>query len=271
MLARLIMVFPIVGLVSLIFISVTKAAGSLLPRQQLTFLSYHQVNPDIFLSDINSGITRNLTNNPAYDGAYAWSNDGSWLAFISDRAGGLSLFVMNSTGGEVRQLTPAGDNRGYGGIRWTNDGRIVFFSRTDPNNWFAVYPDGSGFEQIASNETPITGIALDLDLQADSSYWPRSPDNTRIAYASYVPEESEWGVFLTSNEARTDSELLVLTGREGVESITWSPDSTYVAYVGTHDRISDVYIVPARPGNPARRLTATRAIEAAAQWRPLAS
>lgn len=272
MVSRLIIVLPILGLISLIFIGVAKAAASLLPRQQLSFISYHEINPDIFLTDVGSGITRNLTNNPGYDGGYSWSRDGNWLAFISDRDGGLNLYIMNSTGSDLRQLTPAGDQRGYGGIRWTNDNRIIFFSRTNPNDWFRVNPDGSHFEQIASDETPITGITLDLGFDtAATSFWPRSPDDTLTAYSTYVGDASEWGIFLTSDDSRADSRLLVLTGREGAEGITWSPDSTYLAYVGTHDRTSDVYVVPAEPGNPARRITVSRAVEAAPMWRPIAS
>ncbi len=178
---------------------------------------------------------------------------------------------MNSTGGDLRQLTPVGDRRGYGGVRWTNDNRIVFVSRSNSNDWYRVNLDGSNFEQIASDDVPITGITLDLGLDAPGGFWPRSPDNTLTACAHYVMSASEWGIFLASDDTRTDSRLLVLTGREGVEGISWSPDSIYVAYVGTHDTTYDVYVVHAVPGSPARRITASRTIEAAPVWRPIAS
>ena len=46
-----------------------------------------------------------LTDDPAYDGAPAWSPDGTQLAFVSDRSGIAQVYRMDANGDNVRQLT----------------------------------------------------------------------------------------------------------------------------------------------------------------------
>ena len=43
----------------------------------------------------------NLSRNPAYDFARAWSPDGNRIAFESERDGNKDIFVMNSDGSDV--------------------------------------------------------------------------------------------------------------------------------------------------------------------------
>ncbi len=48
------------------------------------------------------GNTR-ITNNTAFDGSTAWSQDGTKIAFMSDRDGNDEIYVMNSNGsGQIR-------------------------------------------------------------------------------------------------------------------------------------------------------------------------
>lgn len=51
---------------------------------------------------------RRLTDGKTSDERPAVSPDGRWIVFESDRAGGSQLFLVASTGGEVRQLTSEG-------------------------------------------------------------------------------------------------------------------------------------------------------------------
>jgi TolB protein len=53
----------------------------------------------------------NLTNSPAYDECFAWSPDGRFIAFTSDRDDNYEIYVMSSDGTGVVRLTdnPAED------------------------------------------------------------------------------------------------------------------------------------------------------------------
>lgn len=49
---------------------------------------------------------RQLTDNDSHDFNPAWSPDGAWIAFVSDRAGGYGdLYVMDTDGEGQRRLT----------------------------------------------------------------------------------------------------------------------------------------------------------------------
>jgi hypothetical protein len=47
----------------------------------------------------------NLTAHPAADLRPAWSPDGKWIAFASDRDGGWRLYRVPASGGAVEQVT----------------------------------------------------------------------------------------------------------------------------------------------------------------------
>jgi Tol biopolymer transport system component len=241
--------------------------GSQQPRSEIAYLAYHEVMPDIFLADVTRGMIVNLTDHPSYDGAPAWSHDGEMIAFASDREGTLQIYVMDSTGHGLRRLT--NNLLSYTAPRWTPDGRIIFTSLNSlANDWFTIYPDGSGFEQIASGDDPITGIALDLGIDLNGESWLRSPDDQYILYTTWLTEQREWGLFFASDIARRDGQLLALTGRTASEQFAWSPDGAFVAYIGAHDGTTDVYTVPTQPPHTPRRLTTNRTIEALVAWRP---
>ncbi|MBE0699426.1 MAG: PD40 domain-containing protein, partial [Anaerolineaceae bacterium] len=94
---------------------------------------------DIFLlnpgSSPESGEMINLTQNPADDIAPAWSPDGEWIAFLSNRispenslAGGTSLrkyevYVMHVAGSRLTQLTFEPEVEWQGPLSWAMNGR----------------------------------------------------------------------------------------------------------------------------------------------------
>jgi TolB protein len=47
----------------------------------------------------------NLTNNPADDGVYGWSTDGTLIAFNSNRSGNSDIYVINADGSSLIRLT----------------------------------------------------------------------------------------------------------------------------------------------------------------------
>ncbi len=52
-----------------------------------------------------------LTNNPADDGVWGWSADGTQIAFDSDRNNNRDIYVMKADGSSLTRLTdnPAND------------------------------------------------------------------------------------------------------------------------------------------------------------------
>lgn len=84
---------------------------------------------DIWTVPAKTGITRNLTVTPGvHDRDVAWSPDGKWIAFISDKTGEDEIYIMAQDGAsEPVQLTKNADTYKYGMI-WSPDGKKLLWS-----------------------------------------------------------------------------------------------------------------------------------------------
>jgi dipeptidyl aminopeptidase/acylaminoacyl peptidase len=74
----------------------------------------------VWLADLASGQTKEVTHGPGSDFSPRWSPDGTALAFISTRQDGPQVWVLPITGGEARKIT--GLPEGAGEIYWLPDG-----------------------------------------------------------------------------------------------------------------------------------------------------
>jgi Tol biopolymer transport system component len=80
--------------------------------QSMAFVSERDGNPEIYLVNVQdalnggagSGLTR-LTDNPAPDGSPAWSPDGAWLAFVSERDANMEVYLMRADGSAQARST----------------------------------------------------------------------------------------------------------------------------------------------------------------------
>jgi len=125
----------------------------------------------VFVLDVASGETRQLTKGDWHDDMPAWSPDGSAVAFASDRDAGrddrqaqTDAWVVASTGGRPRRLT-----RNWGRAAFPSfspDGRKIAFigHATAAGMWsgdqklFVVDVDGGEPEQVAPHlDRPVTG------------------------------------------------------------------------------------------------------------------
>lgn len=84
-------------------------------------------NSEIFVMERDGSGVRNLTLHPSFDGYPAWSPDGAYIVFSSDRSGTFQLYVMKADGTELRQLIESfGED-----VRpsWSPDGSKIVFNR----------------------------------------------------------------------------------------------------------------------------------------------
>ena len=249
----------------LILLSAAIIGGVLLPGAEIAYVSYADINPDIYLIDVNRQMIHNLTHNPAYDIAPAWSPDGQWIAFASDRAGRRAIYVMDRFGGQVRRLT-TGDNP-YSDPRWSADGqRLVFTNLNRANSLYRINFDGSDEQLLTDPDNPNASIQIDLALDPGGLNHASSPDGQQVAFMTF--RSDAWGIYLSPDNSHQDAHLLVEIGMF-TEVPVWSPDSRRMAFIARRDSSTDLYIIDVdAPGSIPRRLTFNRAIDSSPAWRP---
>ena len=62
-------------------------------------------NPEIYVMKADGTNLRQITDDPAIDGNAAWSPDGEWIAFHSNRDGNFNIYIVRPDGSDLRRLT----------------------------------------------------------------------------------------------------------------------------------------------------------------------
>jgi tricorn protease len=82
---------------------------------------------DIFTIPAEHGSVRNLTDTPGvHEQNAAWSPDGKWIAYLSDRSGEFELYLRPQKGGDEVRITTDGDCYRYG-PKWSPDSKKLAY------------------------------------------------------------------------------------------------------------------------------------------------
>ncbi|MGB5659371.1 MAG: protein kinase, partial [Thermoanaerobaculia bacterium] len=238
---------------NLVFDTATKGKVSASPDgRYFVYASDAADSWDIYLRRISGGRAINLTeDSPEDDKQPAFSPDGEWIAFRSEREGG-GIFVMGATGETVRRVT----DHGYY-PDWSPDGRKIVFSTSasvDLHRW-----SGDIDHRIWILDLPTGNLERVLDHSALMPAW--SPDSRWIAFYAV------WGS--PGSEAETQYDLFTVPAGGGdpnavtedvhfEHSPAWSSDGRYLNYVsnvgGSRDlwRVSIDELTGKRLGDPER-------------------
>jgi tricorn protease len=166
-------------------VKVSVATDALTARAALKsvapFITTHNLSPtgaralfqargDIFTTPAENGSTRNLTNSPGvHELNPAWSPDGKWIAYLSDRSGEYELYTMPQRGGDETRITSDGKVYRYGPV-WSPDGKKLLFWDKEFKLWYVDIEEKKPVLMVQSNSGPI----------ADGAW---SPDSRWIAYS----------------------------------------------------------------------------------------
>ena len=85
---------------------------------------------EIWIGDAATGQSRQVTNARKSSTQPAFSPDGAWLGFISDRDGKRQVYRIALRGGEAERLTNA--DEGVNNFAWSPDGKSIAFTMIDP-------------------------------------------------------------------------------------------------------------------------------------------
>ena len=202
----------------------------------------------IWLADVKTGRTFQLTRGDKSATSPQWSPDGEWLAFTSDRVGGKNqLFVIRPDGGEAVQLTKA--ENGVGSYAWSLDGKSMAFTTSDADAKAAKErKDYLGDFEVVRKEynhshlwtlnvaeamkEPVTGTqrTKGKDFSIGSFAW--SPDGSRIAFSATInPDLINGGTSDIYLLTIADNSVKKLVAQPGPDNNPrWSPDGRQLVF-----------------------------------------
>lgn len=161
----------------------------------------------------------------------------SRIGFISDRAGGPELWVMDWNGDNPKQLTK------HGAIAlaptWSPDGRqMVFTSFLRGAPALFVLTPTEGYLRLVWDQGGVNTSA---------SF---SPDGTKIAFASSVDGNTD--IYSMAVEGGTPRRLTTARGIDTQPA--WAPNGRQIAFTSTRSGSPQIYLMDA-DGSNVRRLT----------------
>ena len=228
------------------------------------------------------------------DGSPRFSPDGAKLAFLRASKPGepRQVWVMNSDGGEARQLTNAA--KGVQDFAWSPDGsRIVYCADTEPAAGAAAGSQTEGARVVEVNriryrhdlqgwrgdaryhlftvalEAAHSGQAQDGATQITRGDWDDhgpvwSPDGTKVAFISGRRDDRDilalTEAYVVDAEGRQAGYAECWSeGLSSVGAVAWSPDSQRLVVVASEDPAGMVlwqgWLYVLEPGQEPRRIT----------------
>jgi dipeptidyl aminopeptidase/acylaminoacyl peptidase len=226
----------------------------------------------IWLANIATKQTTQLTYGEKSSTNPKWSPDGNWLAFTSNRKDNRSqLYLLSLNGGEAEPLTDG--KGGVANFEWSADGRWIAFTMNDPKTEEEEKNDKgkNDFRWIDENTKFARLYVLPVQKDANGKREPRklttenyqvenfdwSSDGSRIAFSHVKsPLANDWPTSDVSIVEVTSGKISVLANTPAAEnSPVYSHDGKSIAIIATDNPptwtgAGFIQIFPANGGQP---------------------
>ncbi|HEX9057922.1 MAG TPA: S9 family peptidase [Ktedonobacterales bacterium] len=174
----------------------------------------------------------------------SWSPDGQRIAFIADTSGLDQAWVVETAGGEPRQLTRFPDR--VGEVQWSPAG-----------DWLVVTVDAGGDEHDQLNLVPAAGgepRALTAQPRVIHHFGAWSPDGTSLCYSCNRRHPAFFDIYVM--DIASGASRCVLERDATLTARAWSPDGAALIVSRENTNLDeDLFFVPL-DGSAPRLLTA---------------
>jgi Tol biopolymer transport system component len=188
---------------------------------------------NIWLMDLASKKTTNLTNDRSGNFRPSWSPDSQWIAFTSDREAqpgtfpgmwehlqSIGVYVMKANGRDLRRLTRK--DGVAGSPSWSADGRRILFYETDEVGAYLA-KSGNSRTEIASIDV-MSGEIKRYTASNETKLSPRWLPEGRVSYIKRGADEAA-GLRIWYPSRRVETII-----RGPIRNASWSPDGKSVVY-----------------------------------------
>ena len=181
---------------------------------------------DIFTINIDGNNLKNLTQNNFFDKNPVWSPDGQKIAFLTNRDGGSTCYIMNSDGSNQKRLLKK-NVLCSDPPSWSPDGKMIVCNY---NNNIAII----NVEDLS--ERNIFKIDLEPNLFCGNPQW--SPDGKWIVYEANDPGKDITDICIY--DVKTLKSERITTGSWYIEP-KWAKDNKNIFFFSPKYE-NDLYI-----------------------------
>lgn len=182
---------------------------------------------EIFTIPKEKGESRNISNSPgSYEKYPAWSPDGKYISYLSDKNGKYQLVLQNQVTKGAPEYIELGSSHFYFQPTWSPDSKKLFYSDSHLNLYYI---------DIAARK-PVLVKADKLGSHTNRTYnqlqpsW--SPDSKWISYVATLPSTVS-AVYLYNLEK--ESHTQVTDGMSNAAAPAFSRDGKYLFFLASTD------------------------------------
>lgn len=195
----------------------------------------------LYTMPVSGGQARAITSGMSFDSQPRFSPEGKRIAFVSDRSGAENLWIGNSDGTKLTQLSND-ENAMYVSPRWTSDGTHVIVSRKKPYMYDSAFEVWM-FDIRGGAGVQVTKGKSSADASPDSWHNALGPvlsaGRQEMYYArryGYFPDEASlpnWQI--ARRDMKSGAEDLLTNAPGGAFRPELSPDGKLLAYATRYD------------------------------------
>ncbi len=213
-----------------------------------------------------------LTSLPGLEDEPTWSPDGRSIAYTSDAAGNLDIYVQQIGGGKAIRITDSEADDAQ--PAWSPDGALIAFvsARARPERHLSAMLNMGAWTFFFAGRNGDLWVMPALGGTprriAEDAYYPSwSPDGKKLVYQCLRQEH--WDLCTRDADGGGEPHPLGLERMNAavVTQPAWSPDGLWIAFITGNPASLRLYVVPVA-GSEAQALTEPDKVALQPSWSP---